>query len=73
MNLMQFWRIKKRKREIQITKKVSPNLFLNKIGNGGNLTLVETKTFYADEHTTVPNCGVVDYGNENCFKTQTKS
>ena len=33
----------------------------------GSLTLVETKTFYADEHTTGPNCGVVDEGNNNCF------
>ena len=33
----------------------------------GNLTLVETITFYADEHTTGPHCGVVDEGNANCF------
>ncbi len=33
----------------------------------GNATLIERKEFHADEHTTGPNCGVVDEGNDNCF------
>ena len=33
----------------------------------GNLVLIDQKIFYADETINGPNCGVVDYGNVNCF------
>ena len=33
----------------------------------GIAEVTEVREFHADEHTTGPNCGVVDEGNENCF------